>query len=132
ACLPLPLSRRGAPSQLPAIRTCGSYRLTACVITTRSRAAGPGTPNPAAVERHPLPVLKAKAEYAAFMRQPGAEAAARALPVDADQEDLLATVTREPPAAPPPAAVASTPPIMGHAARDQQARPALLPAATPN
>src|SRR5215831_9724090 len=54
---------------------------------------------------HYTPGPKAQAEYAAFTRQPGAEVAALTLPVDADQEDLLATVTREPPAAPPPAAV---------------------------
>src|SRR5262249_22543116 len=53
------------------------------------------------------------------------------LPVDADQEDLLATVTREPPAAPPPAAVASTPPSAGLAAREAPASPAPQPAATP-
>jgi hypothetical protein len=61
---------------------------------------------------HYTPGAKARAEYAAFMRQPGAEAAALTLPPDADQADLVATVTREPPDAPllPPAA-ASTPPI---------------------
>src|SRR5216683_2777147 len=48
---------------------------------------------------HYTPGPKAKAEYAAFTRQPSAEAAAAlTLPVDADQEDRLATVTREPPA----------------------------------
>src|SRR5262252_9916942 len=41
---------------------------------------------------HYTPGPKATAEYAAFMRQPGAEAAARALPTDAEQEDLMATV----------------------------------------
>src|SRR5712691_11903924 len=50
---------------------------------------------------HYTPGPKARAEYAAFMRQPGAEAAAAlTLPADADQTDLLASVTREPPAAP--------------------------------
>src|SRR5215470_2056563 len=42
---------------------------------------------------HYTPGPKATAEYAVFMRQPGAEAAACTLPVDADREDLLATVT---------------------------------------
>jgi hypothetical protein len=52
---------------------------------------------------HYTPGPKAHAEYAAFMRQPGAEAAtARILAADADQEELVATVTREPPPAPPP------------------------------
>ncbi len=56
---------------------------------------------------HYIPGPKAQAEYAAFMHQPGAAAAAAlTLPADADQEDLVATITREPPAAPPPAAVA--------------------------
>src|SRR5215471_16002091 len=42
------------------------------------------------------PGRKARAEYAACMRQPGAEAAvALTLPVDADPQDLLATVIRE-------------------------------------
>src|SRR5712691_10861456 len=52
---------------------------------------------------HYTPGPKARAEYAAFMRQPGAEAAAAlTLPADADPQDLVATITREPPAAPPP------------------------------
>ena len=80
---------------------------------------------------HYTPGSKARAEYAAFMRQPGAEAAACALPVDADQEDLLATVTHAPPAAPPPAAVASPPPSAGRAAREAPASLAPLPDVTP-
>src|SRR5712691_2703011 len=52
---------------------------------------------------HYTPGPKARAEYAAFMRQPGADAAAAlTLPADADPQDLVATITREPPAAPPP------------------------------
>jgi len=54
ACLPLPLSRRDTPSQLPATRTCGSYRLTACALTTPLLAACPSTPEPSAAERRPL------------------------------------------------------------------------------
>src|SRR5712691_2434293 len=61
---------------------------------------------------HYTPGLKARAEYATFMRQPGADAAAvRTLPADVDQDDLLATVTREPSSAPPsPPREASIPP----------------------
>jgi hypothetical protein len=74
---------------------------------------------------HYTPGPKARAEYAAFMRQPGAEAAAAlALPVDTKHEDLVATITHEPPAAPPPAAVASTLPSTAPAARDTVAPPA--------
>ena len=80
---------------------------------------------------HYTPGPKAKAEYAPFMRQPGAEAAALTLPMDADQDDLLATMTHAPPAAPPPAAVASMPPIAGRTAREAPTRPAPLPDATP-
>jgi hypothetical protein len=80
---------------------------------------------------HYTPGPKAKAEYAAFMHQPGAEAAALTLSVDADQEDLMATVTHAPPAAPPPAAVASPPPRAGRAAREAPASLASLPAAMP-
>jgi hypothetical protein len=59
---------------------------------------------------HYTPGPKARAEYAAFMRQPGAAAAAaRTLPADADPQDLLASVTREPPAA--PVAVAGPAPL---------------------
>jgi len=78
---------------------------------------------------HYTPGPKAKAEYAAFMRQPGAEAAAAlTLSADADQADLVATVTREPPVAPPPPpAVASTPPGAALAIQDAAARPAPLP-----
>jgi len=72
---------------------------------------------------HYLPGPKAQAEYAAFMHQPGAAAAAAlTLPADADQEDLVATITREPPAAPPPAAAAHM---------EQAARRAPLAEATP-
>src|SRR5262247_1639685 len=53
---------------------------------------------------HYTPGPKAQAEYASFMRQPGAEAAARTLPPDGAQDDLPTTVTHAPPAAPPPAA----------------------------
>jgi hypothetical protein len=70
---------------------------------------------------HYTPGAKARAEYAAFMRQPGAAAAAAlTLPADADPQDLLATVTRESPAAPPSAA-----------ARAAAARPDLLPEPPP-
>jgi hypothetical protein len=75
---------------------------------------------------HYTPGPKAQAEYVAFTRQPGAEAAARALLADVGQEDLLATVTRE-----PPAAVASIPPIAGRVARGALASPASLPDTTP-
>jgi hypothetical protein len=72
---------------------------------------------------HYTPGAKARAEYAAFMRQPGAEAAAAlTLPADADPQDLVATVTREPPAAPPPATAAH---------KEQAARRAPLAEATP-
>src|SRR5712691_4023381 len=72
---------------------------------------------------HYIPGPKAQAEYAAFMHQPGAAAAAAlTLPADADQEDLVATITREPPAAPPPAAAAHM---------EQAARRAPLAEATP-
>src|SRR6266851_8894674 len=77
---------------------------------------------------HYTPGPKARAEYAAFMYQPGAEAAAaRTLPTDADPQDLLASVTREPPAAqvavagpaPLPAAPRDTP---GTAAPETEVR----------
>src|SRR6266852_8681178 len=49
---------------------------------------------------HYTPGPKARAEYAVFMHQPRADAAAaRTLPTDAAPQDLLASVTREPPAA---------------------------------
>ncbi len=79
---------------------------------------------------HYTPGPKARAEYAAFMRQPGAEAAALTLPADADHEDLVATITREPPAAPPLAAVC-TPPVAAPAAQDPAARSAPRPEAMP-
>jgi len=77
---------------------------------------------------HYTPGAKACAEYAAFMRQPGAEAAAAlTLPADADQQDLIATVTQEPPhAAPSPPAAVSTPPATAPTARKAAARPAPL------
>src|SRR5712691_9501084 len=66
------------------------------------------------------------------MRQPGAEAAALTLPADADHEDLVATITREPPAAPPPPpAAVSTLPGAAPAAREAAARLAPLPKPTP-
>src|SRR5262249_44071091 len=82
---------------------------------------------------HYTPGAKAHAEYAAFMRQPGAVAAAAlTLPADADHEDLLATVTREPTAVPRlPPAVASTPRSTGRAPKAATASPAPLPAAAP-
>ena len=59
---------------------------------------------------HYTPGPKARAEYAVFMHQPRADAAAaRTLPTDAAPQDLLASVTREPPAA--PMAVAGTAPL---------------------
>jgi hypothetical protein len=59
---------------------------------------------------HYTPGPKARAEYAVFMHQPRADAAAaRSLPTDAAPQDLLASVTREPPAA--PMAVAGTAPL---------------------
>ena len=81
---------------------------------------------------HYTPGPKARAEYAAFMRQPGAEAAAAAPvpPGDADQEDLVATVTRErPDATPPPPAAVSTAPGTAPVDREAAARPAPLPEA---
>ena len=51
---------------------------------------------------HYTPGPKAHAEYAAFMHQPGADAAALAPPGDAGPQDLLAVATREPSAAPRP------------------------------
>jgi hypothetical protein len=81
---------------------------------------------------HYTPGPKARAEYAAFMRQPGAVAAAAlTLPADDDQDDLLATVTREPPAPPPAPAVARTPSDAASAAGEAGARPAPLPAVPP-
>ncbi len=80
---------------------------------------------------HYTPGPKARAEYAAFMHHPGADAAAALTPpTDGAQEDLVAPVTREPPAAPllPPVA-ASTPPGAAPAAK-AVARPAPLPVAT--
>src|SRR2546425_3624076 len=72
---------------------------------------------------HYTPGPKARVEYAAFMRQPGADAAAALTrPADADPQDLLAAVTREPPAAPPPATAAH---------KEQAARRAPLAEATP-
>src|SRR6266571_6841187 len=74
---------------------------------------------------HYTPGPKARAEYAAFMRQPGAEAAAAlTLPTDGDQEDLVATVTREPPAVtPPPPGATSISPGAAPTAREAVARP---------
>jgi hypothetical protein len=82
---------------------------------------------------HYTPGPKAHAEYTAFMRQPGAEAAAAlTLPADADPQDLVATVTRESPAAtPPPPAAVRPPPGAAPAAQDAAARPAPRPEATP-
>jgi hypothetical protein len=81
---------------------------------------------------HYIPGAKARAEYAAFMHQPGAEAAALTLSADADPQDLVATITREPPAAPPPPpAEASLPPGVAPAAQAPAARPAPLPEAMP-
>src|SRR5215831_15004699 len=59
---------------------------------------------------HYTPGPKARAEYAVFMRQPGAEAAAHALPADAAQDDLGATGIRELPAPPLPPRVLSASP----------------------
>ena len=73
---------------------------------------------------HYTPGPKARTEYAAFMHQPGAEAAARTLPADADHENLVATVTCELPAAPLPAVAAP-------AAQDVAARSAPLPEPPP-
>src|SRR5712691_7909194 len=56
---------------------------------------------------HYTPGPKARVEYAAFMRQPGAEAAACAPLADADQEDLGAAVTRASSGVIPPSPVAS-------------------------
>ncbi len=81
---------------------------------------------------HYTPGPKAKAEYAAFMRQPGADtAAALTLSADADPQDLIATITCDPPAAPSPPAAARTPPAVAPAAPDAAARPAPRPAPTP-
>jgi hypothetical protein len=81
---------------------------------------------------HYTPGPKARAEFAAFMRQPGAEATARALPADAAQEDLLATVPRDPPVAPPPQpAAARTRADATPAGREAGARLAPLAAVPP-
>ena len=80
------------------------------------------------------PGPKARAEYMTFRRQPGAEAAA-ALPssMDADQEALRGTVTQEPSGAPPSRRrETSLLRRVSRADRDQQARPALRPAPTPD
>src|SRR4029450_12182541 len=69
---------------------------------------------------------KARAEYAAFMRQSRTDAAAaHPPPMDAAQEDLLATVTRESSGAPPSQRrEASLPPHVASAHRDQPAHAA--------
>jgi hypothetical protein len=76
---------------------------------------------------HYTPGPKARTEYATFMRQPGAEAAAAlTLPTDADPQDLIATVTRTPAAVPPPPPVATRiSPGAVPTAREAVARPAL-------
>jgi hypothetical protein len=82
---------------------------------------------------HYTPGAKARAEYAAFMRQPGAEAAATlTLSADANSQELIATVSREPPDATPPSpAAASTPAIAALAAKEPGGPPAPQPEATP-
>jgi hypothetical protein len=77
------------------------------------------------------PGPKARAEYVAFMRQSRADAAAHLPPIDADQEDLLTTVTRESAGAPPSRRrEASLPPRVALAHRDEPARAAPLQAPT--
>jgi hypothetical protein len=83
---------------------------------------------------HYTPGPKARTEYAAFMRQPGAAAAAAALaiPVEHAQEDLVATITRKFPATTPPLRPeVSTPPVVAPGDTDQAVRPDPLPATTP-
>ena len=74
---------------------------------------------------HDTPGPKARTEYAACMRQPGAvvaAAAALAAPGETAHEDLVATVLRESPAAIPPLPPAvSTPHVVVPAVRDQAA-----------
>jgi hypothetical protein len=76
---------------------------------------------------HYTPGPKARTEYAAFMRQSGAEAAvALTLPTDADPQDLIATVTRTPSAVlPPPPVATRTSPGAAPTVREAVARPAL-------
>ena len=83
---------------------------------------------------HYTPGPKARTEYATFMCQPGAAAAAAlAPPGDAEQEDLVATVTRKPPAAPPFPAVANPTPAAAPTAQDTGAPPPPAPTpGTPN
>jgi hypothetical protein len=79
---------------------------------------------------HYTPGPKARTEYAAFMHQPGAEAAAAlTLPTDTDQEDLAGTVTRASSGVRPPTALAvRTLPAVAPGATEG-ARPSPLPAA---
>jgi hypothetical protein len=82
---------------------------------------------------HATPGPTARAAYAACMRQPGADAAAALVPpADADQEDRVATVTRERPGAilpPPPAA--STPPVVAPGDREAVVRTVPRPEGPP-
>src|SRR5438046_8027293 len=80
---------------------------------------------------HYTPGPKARVEYAAFMRQPGAEASACAPLADADQEDLGAAVTRASSGVIPPSPVASAALGVAPAARNGAVRSAPLPAPTP-
>ena len=83
---------------------------------------------------HYTPGPKARAEFAAFMRQPGADAvAARILVADAAQDDLVTTVPCDPPeeAPPPPPAVARTRADATPAGREAEVCPAPLGAAPP-
>src|SRR5262249_32544385 len=82
---------------------------------------------------HYTPGLKARTEYTAFMRQPGAEAAAvLTSPMDGEQEDLGTPVPRDPPVvtSPPPAA-ARTPHAVAPMAQDAVTGPAPLPEPMP-
>lgn len=84
---------------------------------------------------HYTPGPKARAEYAAFMHQPGTDAAAAALalPGDTDHEDLAATVTRAlHEATPPSPPEASTPLVAVPAEREATARVAPRSAVTPS
>jgi hypothetical protein len=68
---------------------------------------------------HYTPGPKAQAEYAAFRRRAGTDAATLVLPADADQEDLVATQIRAiPEVTPPPGPETRRPPVAapGHQA----------------
>jgi hypothetical protein len=82
---------------------------------------------------HYTPGPKARTEYAAFMRQPGAEAAARVTLAEADQMDLSTGVTcARPQAVPPPAAPDSRPAGAARRTGDTVARSTARTEASPD